>query len=355
MHEGITCMQRFDLARFATRSTCTFLCTAVLTITAMPGGARQAPSASEAATRFGSVKLESSDLRSTGGVPTTRTRGGTCPPPFALSGARLEIGCATVAKLIGYAFRVPLARVEGLAALGGLAGARFNIEASLPPGASADQIPEMLQAVLEERFHLAAHRGARSQEGYALVVAPSGHRLKEASAPGGSPFIAGAAEAELRPGSVTHINGIQTYETSERAESGPGFRIIWRNPRLGVVTRTALGPPKVRWEAPSISVEGLADLLGTMTMQEDVVDLTGLKGRYQVAFDLSLSGAAATIEIDRPRTGEPDPVKVQSARKKFEDARIKALNRGLRKLGLQLEPRTVAREIVVVDRVEGLR
>ena len=36
--------------------------------------------------------------------------------------------------------------------------ARFEINAKLPPGASTDQIPEMLQALLEERFKLEIRR-----------------------------------------------------------------------------------------------------------------------------------------------------------------------------------------------------
>ncbi len=48
--------------------------------------------------------------------------------------------------------------------------ARYNITAKLPPGASPDQIPEMLQSLLVERFRLTIERDTKEQPVYALVV-----------------------------------------------------------------------------------------------------------------------------------------------------------------------------------------
>lgn len=60
--------------------------------------------------------------------------------------------------------------------------ARFEINARLPAGASADQIPEMLQALLAERFKLEFRREMREHRIYALVVADGGAKLKPAEA-----------------------------------------------------------------------------------------------------------------------------------------------------------------------------
>ena len=52
-----------------------------------------------------------------------------------------------------------------------LASARFEIDARLPRGASADQIPEMLQTLLEERFGLTSRRDPKEMQVYALLAA----------------------------------------------------------------------------------------------------------------------------------------------------------------------------------------
>ncbi len=61
---------------------------------------------------------------------------------------------------------------------------RYDIVARLPEGATQDQIPEMLQTLLAERFHMKIHTEMRQDRVYALIVAKNGPHLKEA---GGHP------------------------------------------------------------------------------------------------------------------------------------------------------------------------
>jgi uncharacterized protein (TIGR03435 family) len=56
--------------------------------------------------------------------------------------------------------------------------ARFEITAKLAAGAPQSQIPEMLQALLAERFKLSLRRDMREQSLYALVVGKDGPKLK---------------------------------------------------------------------------------------------------------------------------------------------------------------------------------
>src|SRR5437899_8374256 len=51
----------------------------------------------------------------------------------------------------------------------------------MPEGATSDQIPAMLHALLVERFQLAAHTESRPRAVYALVVDKGGPKFKEAS------------------------------------------------------------------------------------------------------------------------------------------------------------------------------
>src|SRR5664279_1179335 len=56
----------------------------------------------------------------------------------------------------------------------------FDIVAKMPEGATSDQIPAMLQALLAERFKLTAHKEDRTRPVYALVVDKGGPKFKEA-------------------------------------------------------------------------------------------------------------------------------------------------------------------------------
>ena len=56
----------------------------------------------------------------------------------------------------------------------------YEIHAKLPEGSNKDQIPEMLQSLLAERFKLAFHKEARELPVYALIVGKNGLKMKEA-------------------------------------------------------------------------------------------------------------------------------------------------------------------------------
>jgi uncharacterized protein (TIGR03435 family) len=53
----------------------------------------------------------------------------------------------------------------------------FEIQATLPAGATPEQVPEMLQAMLAERFKLAYHRETRQYQMNVLTVGKSGMKL----------------------------------------------------------------------------------------------------------------------------------------------------------------------------------
>lgn len=63
-----------------------------------------------------------------------------------------------------------------------LEGDCFSIVAKMPEGATKEQRPAMLRALLIERFKLVAHKDTRSSSGYALLVDKNGPKLK-ATAP----------------------------------------------------------------------------------------------------------------------------------------------------------------------------
>jgi uncharacterized protein (TIGR03435 family) len=62
-----------------------------------------------------------------------------------------------------------------------LESARFDIAAKFPEGVGRDWMPEMIQAMLADRFKLEIHRETRSVPEFALVVAKGGAKLQDAS------------------------------------------------------------------------------------------------------------------------------------------------------------------------------
>src|SRR5438067_746621 len=54
---------------------------------------------------------------------------------------------------------------------------RFEIVAKAPENATKDQVPLMLQKLLEDRFKLQVNRESRPTQVYSLEVSPNGHKL----------------------------------------------------------------------------------------------------------------------------------------------------------------------------------
>ncbi len=81
---------------------------------------------------------------------------------MTVDGARVDIGGMPLTTLIQQAFRVKLFQVI---AADWMRESRWDILAKLPDGGSQDQIPEMLQALLADRFKLVVHRDKQGTPG----------------------------------------------------------------------------------------------------------------------------------------------------------------------------------------------
>jgi uncharacterized protein (TIGR03435 family) len=98
-----------------------------------------------------------------------------------IDGGRLDFNFVSLADLLPYAFRVKSFQVAGPS---WIRESRWNIQATLPDGASQDQVPEMMRTLLTERFKLAVHHEKREQPVYELVAGkgPAKLELSEAGA-----------------------------------------------------------------------------------------------------------------------------------------------------------------------------
>jgi uncharacterized protein (TIGR03435 family) len=179
----------------------------------------------------------------------------------------------------------------------------FEIFGKAPDGATRDQLPAMLQALLAERFRLAAHKDDRPSQAYALVVDKNGPKFKES---GSSSNFMGA-----HPGATTFraalgiagFKGSMTMADVARRLSGKGYR--------------------------------------------PVQDFTGLKGKYDI--DLSwapdrtfepLGEFARAMEAAHPNADLP-PAPTADLFAAIRES-----------LGLRLEPRKEPVEALVIDHIE---
>jgi uncharacterized protein (TIGR03435 family) len=256
---------------------------------------------------------------------------------ITMDGGRVDFAGIPLAGLIAYAYGVPQNRVAGP---DWMQGQRIDIQAKLPAGATEDQVPAMLQALLAGRFKLAIHREQKDQSGYALVVAKGGAKVKPA-APDAEPPAPPQADpnAPAQSTMIVPLGGSQTRVTED--PKGRGGTVS--NPLLGTV-RASESSGALRLEAPNTTFEGLAQLLTELTRQP-VVDLTALKGRYQVVLDLVLSGG----DDGRPTLGQDGPGAPGAP---APDPRINALIGALDKIGLKLDSRKMPVETIVVDHIE---
>ncbi len=93
------------------------------------------------------------------------------------SGSRVTIDGFVLKAIIATAYRTETYLVT---APDWTAQARVVIQALMPEGGTKDQLPEMLKALLAERFHLVAHTTALEEPVFALVIGKSGPKLNPA-------------------------------------------------------------------------------------------------------------------------------------------------------------------------------
>lgn len=203
---------------------------------------------------------------------------------------------------------------------------RFEILAKMPDDARPEQVPEMLQALLAERFKLVAHREKKDTSVYALVVGKGGPKLKEAVP--GPPAPAGAAEASAAP------------QGAEPKTGDAASRLRMKVGENG----------EVRYESDSMSLAGFATVL-SQAVDRPVVDQTGVKGNYQVSYGFSLSAQLEALENAAREPGQQDgnPAPPPGA---ASDPRSSIFS-SVQQLGLKLEPRKLPWNVVVIDHIDN--
>jgi uncharacterized protein (TIGR03435 family) len=135
----------------------------------------QFPPAPSASPRFEPPRFEVVAIKPVPPPTPEQVLAGTGRPVFNVDGARVQIGGYSQLGLLMRAFRVEQRQLD--ASRISLGSEYFEIQATLPAGAMPEQVPEMLQAMLAERFKLAYHRETRDYQVNVLTVGKNGMKL----------------------------------------------------------------------------------------------------------------------------------------------------------------------------------
>jgi|SRR5579883_724722 uncharacterized protein (TIGR03435 family) len=257
-----------------------------------------------------------------GTTPLRRIAGG----PGTADPGQITYSGQSLRDLLFLAYRVQFYQMNPPA---WMENARFEIAAKLPPGATREDLPAMLQDLLAERFHLEIHRETHPMAGYALKAGPKGAKLAPApSTPGEPPSPAARSTGP-------HFD----VDASGFVKLPPGVANVVTLPgRDGVMRLTGARQ----------TVGALCGFL-SRELQQPVIDETGLRGLYdfRLAYApenvLTSSAPPETVagrnEPGVPAASNPAPTVIQAVESQ---------------LGLIMERRRIPVEVLVIDHVDRM-
>jgi uncharacterized protein (TIGR03435 family) len=235
------------------------------------------------------------------------------PRTSPVRNGRYEVKTATIVDLIRMAYGFDNDKI-----LGGpswLELDRFDVTGKVPPETTADSQKLMLQALLEDRFHLKIRKDTKPLPSYVLTAGkkPS---LKEAT---GSEEVTGCK-----------------VQTASGAPQEGGIR-LFTSTNGGPTTTINLGPgATLTYNCRNMTMAsfaaGLRGMMGANLGSNPVLDETGIKGNWN--FDLKYS-----MQMIMPMGGDSaDRIPLAAAIEK--------------QLGLKLEERQIPTPVLVVESVD---
>jgi uncharacterized protein (TIGR03435 family) len=290
---------------------------------------------------------------------------------MSIDGARADFGFVSLADLIAQAYRIKPYQLTGP---DWMKQQRFDVTAKIPDGASKDQVPEMLQALLADRFKLAVRRETKELPVYALVVGKNGVKMKEsppeeAAAAGSDAPTPNASDGITPPPPPAAPGGRGAFAlgtpdgpvTVRQEGKGRGRGMVITGGPNGTMRVSASENGNMRLEMSRMSMARLAELLTTF-VDRPVVDMTQLKGAYQVALELPMQELMNMARAMAPELAGPGgPIgrgPNPGAGASGPDAPVASdpsgtsMFQAVQQLGLRLEPRKAPVETIVVDRLE---
>jgi uncharacterized protein (TIGR03435 family) len=277
------------------------------------------------------LEFEVASVKSTA-IDDIKFRSGAVRVGSRVYGDRAEYTYMTLRQLIADGYQVRSWQVEGP---DWLTSERFDVVCKMPAGSRKEDAPLMLQSLLADRFKLAVHRELKEQAVTALVVSKDGPKLKE------SP-----SEAPLKPGEPSEVD----RAANKKKDSSLGMTVGTTGVRMTLEPTNS----SVHVEASRMTMAYLADLLTKTTLGNGraVVDMTGLKGNYEVVLDIPIAalGMVGPTDAGVPDANAQEPRPAEAASDPGGGRKL----RSLESLGLELQNRKAPVEQLIVDHVEKM-
>jgi uncharacterized protein (TIGR03435 family) len=266
-----------------------------------------------------------------------------------VDGSRAEYIWMPLNALIVMAYKVKPYQITGGPSW--LGTERFDIVAKLPDGASKDDVPQMLQSLLEDRFKLVLHRETRERPILALVVGKGAEKLQA------SPEAEDIDEnAPLKAGEMK-VDGPDGPVRINAGKDGSGTMDMGKKGKVKFQMDQAT--MAMHMEFSQVTMEGFADMLTQFSQMaggggRQVVDMTELKGNYQVSLDIPMGDLMAMAQAQgMGGPGAPGGAAgTASGAAASDPSGSSTLFTAVQALGLKLEQRKAAVEQLVIDHIE---
>ncbi len=272
-----------------------------------------------------------------------------------INGLRAEYNYLSLKDLIMVAYKVKTYQITGPDWLG---TQHFDIVARMPEGSSKDDAPKMLQALLEDRFKLKVHRVTQEHPVQALVVGKGGPKMKES--PGDAPPL--DLDAPLKPGEMQMDTPDGPARMTMDMKNGGGTMNMGTK---GIITYSMnTTTMTLHMTSSKTTMAALADMLTQMMTSmgggaggsgRQVMDMTSLKGNYEVTLDFSMADMIAQARAQAGMGGGGGATSGSAAPEASDPGGGGAtVSDAVEKLGLKLESRKASVEQLVVDSAEKM-
>jgi uncharacterized protein (TIGR03435 family) len=238
-----------------------------------------------------------------------------------IDGAQVRGTSFALRDYLAIAYRTKAAQISGP---DWIASDRYDIAATIPADAKSSQVPEMMQALLADRFKLKVHKDKKDFPVYALVVGKGPLKMKEI------PADADVDPAEPK-GAVAVAAGGSAAGVGVNLGHGSSYNFADN-----------------KFEAKKLT---MADLAGSLERFADrpIVNLTELKGYYDFTINLTPEDYRAMLIRAAISAGVSLPPEALRA---LDNTSGGGLADALTQLGLKLDARKAPLDVIVVDEAQ---
>ena len=233
-----------------------------------------------------------------------------------VDGAQIRVTYFSLKDILAMAYPVKFEQILGP---DWLPSERFDIAAKLPDGATRAQIPEMLKTLIQDRFQMKMHRDKKEFSVYSLEISKAGPTVTEAP-----------PDPDSEPG----------FATGNMTPNGGAILRYGKDSFFEFVDN--------KIDIKKLPMTIFADWLSRY-MDRPVVDMTGLKGRYDFVLNLSPEDFRAMYLRSAISAGVLVPPQLLGT---LDGASLGSLYAALQKVGLKMQPGKAPLDVLVIDSVQ---